>query len=392
MGSVRDNDAASPEAATQTEGGMVQRMASRRHMIKAGAGSVIGAGGVATGWRALLAQEASPEADPVADPEPDPEASPGAALSGAPGTLVIYSGRNEALIGPVITMAEDSAGFSMEVRYGQTAELAITLLEEGDRTPASLYIAQDAGALGQLANEGRLAALPEEILDRVDPRFRSSDGVWIGVSGRSRVLTYNSDMLTEADMPASVLDLVDQAWAGQVGWAPENGSFQSQVTAMRQVLGEDETRAWLEAMIANDPVVFEGNGPIVRAVAAGEISVGLVNHYYKWEIQKEEGTELPVENHYFPGGDIGSLVNVAGVAILKDSPDQDAALAMVDYLTRSEAQTYFAETTFEYPLIDGVAPAADLPPLADIQSPDIDLSDLADLEGTIALLTEVGAL
>lgn len=363
---------------------VMQRTSSRRSAVKIGTGSLIGAAAIAGGSGASLARQATPNASPAA--------SPVAGLLGTPGELVVYSGRNEELIGPVITMAEEAADFAIETRYGQTAELAIALLEEGDGTPASLYIAQDAGALGQLANEGRLAPLPQEILNRVDPRFRSTDGVWIGISGRSRVLAYNSDMLTEADMPASLLDLTDPAWAGLVGWAPENGSFQSHVTAMRQILGEEETRAWLEAMIANEPVVFEGNGPIVRAVAAGEISVGLVNHYYKWEIEKEEGTELPVENYYFPGGDIGSLVNVAGAAVLKDSPDQDAALAMVDFLTQSQAQTYFAEATSEYPLIEGVAPSADLVPLAEIESPDIDLSDLADLEGTIALLTEVGAL
>lgn len=362
---------------------VMRRTSSRRSAVKIGTGSLIGAAAVAAGNDSLLARQGTPEASPAASP---------AALVGTPGELVVYSGRNEELIGPVIAMAEETAGFSIDVRYGQTAELAIALLEEGAGTPASLYIAQDAGALGQLANEDRLEPLPQEILNRVDPRFRSADGVWVGVSGRARVLAYNSETLSEADMPASLLDLTDESWAGQVGWAPENGSFQSHVTAMRQILGEEETRAWLEAMIANDPVVFEGNGPIVRAVAAGEISVGLVNHYYKWEIQKEEGTELPVENHYFPGGDIGSLVNVAGAAILKDSPNQDAALAMVDFLLRGEAQTYFAETTFEYPLIEGVDPAADLVPLDEIESPEIDLSDLADLEGTIALLTEVGAL
>lgn len=368
----------------RTKMNVMQRMSSRRSAVKIGTASLIGGAAIAGAGGPFLARQATPDASPVA--------SPVAGLLGTPGELVVYSGRNEELIGPVITMAEDAADFALEVRYGQTAELAIALLEEGDGTPASLYIAQDAGALGQLAKEDRLAPIPQAILDRVDPRFRSTDGVWVGISGRSRVLAYNSDTLTEADMPASLLDLTDPTWAQQVGWTPENGSFQSHVTAMRRILGEDETRAWLEAMIANGPVVFEGNGPIVRAVAAGEISVGLVNHYYKWEIQKEEGAELPVENYYFPGGDIGSLVNVAGAAILSDSPNQDAALAMVDYLTQSQAQTYFAETTSEYPLIEGVAPSADLVPLDEIESPEIDLSDLADLEGTIALLTEVGAL
>lgn len=313
-------------------------------------------------------------------------------MLGASGELVIYSGRNEELIGPAIEMCQQTTGVTAEVRYGQTAELAATILEEGENSPASLYIAQDAGALGQLAQEGRLTALPDELLSRVDERFRSPDGVWIGVSGRARVLVYNTELLPASDLPQSVLELTDPSWAGRVGWAPENGSFQSFITAMRQLLGEDETRTWLEEMLANEPVVFEGNGPIVRAVAAGEIPVGLVNHYYKYEIQAEEGQELPVENHFFPNGDVGSLVNVAGAAILADSPNQDQALAMIDCFLTADLQRYFAETTFEYPLLDGVPPAAELLPLDEIASPDLDLSNLADLQGTLELLTEVGAL
>ena len=364
----------------------VEGSISRRTLMRRVAAGTAGAGLTLTGGRIVGAQ--TPEASP--SPAASPAASPVALGEG--GELVIYSGRNEELIGPAIELCEGPTGVTAEVRYGQTAELAATLLEEGENTPASLYIAQDAGALGQLAAEGRLAQLPDAVLDRVDERFRSPDGVWVGISGRARVLVYNTDMITEDELPASVLDLTGEEWAGRVGWAPENGSFQAFVTALRQVEGEDGARGWLEGMLANEPVVFEGNGPIVTAVANGEIPVGLVNHYYKYEIQAEQGQELPIENYFFPDGDVGSLVNVAGVGILEGSPNQDQALAIVDCFLQAEAQTYFSETTFEYPLIEGVEPAAELRPLDDIDSPDLDLSNLADLQGTLDLLTEVGVL
>jgi iron(III) transport system substrate-binding protein len=355
---------------------------SRRTLVRRVAAGTAGAGLTLAAGHLVGAQ--TPEGSP------SPVASPMAL--GQPGDLVIYSGRNEELIGPAIELCAEPTGVNAEVRYGSTAEQVATLLEEGENTPASLFIAQDAGALGQLAAEGRLAQLPEEILNRVDERFRSPDGLWVGISGRARVLVYNTDEITEDELPASVLDLTGEEWAGRVGWAPENGSFQAFVTALRQVEGEDGARAWLEGMQANEPVVFEGNGPIVEAVARGEIPVGLVNHYYKYEIQAEQGQELPVENYFFPDGDVGSLVNVAGVGILEGSPNQEQALAIVDCFLQAEAQQYFSETTYEYPLIEGVEPAAELVPLADIDSPDIDLSDLADLQGTLELLTEVGML
>jgi iron(III) transport system substrate-binding protein len=129
----------------------------------------------------------------------------------------------------------------------------------------------------------------------------------------------------------------------------------------------------------------------VAAVCAGEIQAGLVNHYYLWERIAEEG-EQPAANYYFPNGDIGALINVAGGAILADSPNPDQALRALDILLGADGQTYFAENTSEYPLSAGVQPKAELPPLDEIETPEIDLSDLADLEGTVALLTEIGLL
>ncbi len=350
---------------------------TRRQVLRAGAFGAVGIAGIGSGIRFASAQ-GTPGASPV--------------VAQVGGSVTVYSGRNEELIGPAIDLAGELTGVSAEVRYGSTAEMAATLLEEGENTPASLYIAQDAGALGQLASEGLLAPLPEDILDRVDERFRSPDGLWVGISGRARVLVYNTDMVTEDQLPASVNDLTGEEWNGQVGWAPENGSFQSFITAFRVLEGDDAARQWLEDMIANGAVTFESNGAITRAVGVGEIPVGLVNHYYLYEVQKEDNTELPIANHFFDGGDPGSLVNVAGVGVLANGPDQEQAQAIVDAFLTPDIQTYFAETTFEYPLIEGVAAAPELRPLDEVASPDIDLSDLDDLQGTLELLAEAGAL
>jgi iron(III) transport system substrate-binding protein len=336
-----------------------------------------------------LAQDASPEADPEPDPEPDPEAD----RESGTGAFTLYSGRNEALVGPLIAQYGEETGTAIDVRYGSTGELAATIAEEGDNTPAAAFFAQDAGALGLLADEGRFQALPEELLALVDPRFRDPEGRWIGVTGRARVLAYNTDALTETDLPASVHDLTDPAWSGRIGWAPENASFQAFVTAFRILEGEEAAKGWLEAMIANGTVNFaDSNAAIVEAVGRGEIDAGLVNNYYVYVVGKEQGADFHVANHYFEAGDPGSLINVAGIGLMVEAEASAAVLEFIEYLLSDEGQEYFVTNTFEYPLVTGVVAPEGQKPLSEIGHPEIDLSDLADLRGTLDLLAEVGLI
>ena len=307
------------------------------------------------------------------------------------GNLTVYCGRNEELVGGLVPDIEAATGITLDMRYGNTAELAAQILEEGDNTPAGLYFGQDAGSLGALAAGGVLAPIPAETLELVEPSFRSADDLWVGVSGRVRTLVYNTEITDPATLPASILDLPSADLGGPIGWAPTNASFQSFVTALRVTEGEDVARQWLEDMVAAGAVTFEGNGAQLQAVAAEEIAVGLVNHYYLYEARMET-PEIPVENYYFAGGDLGSLINVAGVGIIAGSGQEAQAEAVTAYLLGNEAQTYFSEVTSEYPLAAGIPAVEELVPLADLQAPDIDLSDLADLEGTLALLTEVGLI
>ena len=324
-------------------------------------------------------------------PRPSGSPSPQASFDAAAGELVVYSGRSEELIGPLLEQFTESSGIEVAARYGDTAEMANLLVTEGENSPADVFFAQDAGALGAVADEGLLAELPGETLEQVDERFRSPTGEWVGVSGRARVVVYNTEAVSEADLPDSILGFTDPEWSGRIGWAPTNGSFQSFVTALRVLEGEDGARAWLEGIEANEPSVYEGNGPALDAVIAGEIDVAFVNHYYLMQRLAEE-PDVPAANYFLTDGDPGALVNVAGAGILKTAPNAEAAQVFVDYLLSEEAQTYFSEETKEYPLLDGVDPDADIPPLGEIGTPEIDLSDLSDLEGTLELLQEVGIL
>lgn len=309
-------------------------------------------------------------------------------------SLVVYSGRNENLVGPLLKDFETATGTKVTVRYGDSAELAATLLEEGDKTPASVFFSQDAGALGALQDAGRLAALDEALLARVPARYRSAKGMWVGVSGRSRVLAYNTDQVQQADLPASVLELTKPQFKGKVGYVPTNASFQAFVTALRVSLGEAAAKAFLVAFKANDPKSYDRNAQLAEAVDKGEVPFGLLNHYYLYERADEIGgyDKLKARNHFFRAGDAGALVNVAGVGVLAGKADSRTA-ALLDFLLGTQAQTYFGEKTHEYPLVPGVEPVGtDLPPLASLHGPDLDLSDLDSLSATLALLDEVGLL
>jgi iron(III) transport system substrate-binding protein len=308
------------------------------------------------------------------------------------GVLTVYSGRGESLIAPLIAQFTEETGIQVQVLYGDTAALASQILEEGANSPADVFFGQDAGALGALAKAGLLATLPSDITERVsEAAFKSPDNLWVGISARARVLVYNTELVSADELPASILDLTGEQWRGRVGWAPTNASFQANVTAMRLLLGDEATLAWLEGMVANDTVAYSGNTGLVQAVINGEVAVGLANHYYIYRFYAEN-PNTPAALHYFPAGDVGALINIAGAGILKTSDQPGLAQRFLLYLLGNSAQTYFAQKTYEYPLVASVPPSVDLRPLADIQTPDIDLSDLSDLQATLDLIEQSGAL
>jgi iron(III) transport system substrate-binding protein len=308
------------------------------------------------------------------------------------GTLTVYSGREEELVAPLLEQFEQESGVELEVRYGDSAELAATIAEEGDNSPADVFFAQDPGSLGALEEEGLLAELPDEILDRVPERFRDPDGRWTGTSGRVRVLAYNTEALSEAEVPDSVFDLTDPKWKGKIGFPPTNASFQAFVTAMRLSAGEERTREWLEGFAANDPKTYERNTPVVEAVAAGEVELGLVNHYYLYLVKGEQ-PDAPVANHFLEAGDPGALVSVAGAAILDSTDDEELARDFVEYLLSDEGQRFYTEEAeeAEYPLVEGNEPKEGLPALDTLDGPDVQLDAFGpELEKTLELIREVG--
>lgn len=305
-------------------------------------------------------------------------------------SVTIYSGRNEDLMADVLADFTEETGIEVRVQYNESDVLARLIAEEGDQSPADVFLSQSPGAVGFLDQAGLLVDLPDDVLSQVDEGTRDDDGRWVGVSGRQRVLVYNPDLVDAAELPSSVLDMTDPVWAGRLGVAPANGSFQDFVTAMRFQLGEDVTSGWLTDLNNNDAQTYAKNSAIVEAVGRGEVAAGLVNHYYNFRAQAEDPAH-PALNHQFASDDIGSVLIVTAAAKLASSDNNEAADQLLAWLLSEQAQRYFADETFEYPLTSGVAPSDVIPPA---EFGDVGSIDLEELEGGLSatrdLIIEAG--
>ncbi len=308
-------------------------------------------------------------------------------------TFTVYSGRSEELVAPLIQQFEDETGIDVVVRYGDSAELAATILEEGENSPADVFFAQDPASLGVVKLADHFEPIDDQLVARVPDRFSDDDQQWVGVSGRSRVVVYDTTKIDPAEFPATEDGFTDPEWKGRLGVAPTNGSFLAFVAAKILIDGEEATLEWLRGIAANEDPTYTSNSVIVAAVDDGEVDAGLVNHYYLFRRIAEEGSDVVAANHFLAGGGAGSLVMPAGAGILRTSDNADDATSFVDFLLSEPAQQYFAEETFEYPLVAGIAANPDLPALESLNPPALRLSELATvLDLATDLVAEAGLL
>ncbi|MCH8497274.1 MAG: iron ABC transporter substrate-binding protein [Marinobacter sp.] len=307
--------------------------------------------------------------------------------------LTLYSGRGESFVQPIIDQFERDTGIKVNVRYGGTAQLAVLIQEEGRRSPADLFWGQDAGAMGALANANLLATLPRGTFKDIPDIYRSETRQWIATSGRARVIAYSTERASAEEIPGSVFDLTDERFKGRIAIPPTNGGFQSFITAMRVAHGDERTLEWLRGIKANEPKIFRNNTTAVAGIADGEADFALVNNYYLPRFVAADAN-FPVAQTFFDKGDIGNLVNVAGIAVLESSKNKRNAQKLVEYLVSPAAQQYFTSVVNEYPVTANVISN---PVLTDLKvvldaAPRMNLDKLEDLDGTLALLRRAGLL
>ena len=304
--------------------------------------------------------------------------------------LTVYSGRSETFIAPFFAEWEKQSGIKLNIRYGDSAELSAQILEEGANSPADLFLSQDAGSLGAISQAGLFTSLPTEVAQSIPAKFVAANRNWVGVTGRARVFAYAPDRVKT--LPLSVADLTKPIYKNQLGIAPTNASFQAFLTAMIESNGKDFAKSWLEGLQANGVKIYLKNSAIVEAIDKGEISIGLVNHYYTWEVSQGLGRAINVKNGYFAPGDVGNLINVSGAGVLASSKKQKAAEDLINYLTSAPTQQKFVTDTHEYSLFAGANPPADVLALDKFGAPAIDLGILKNVKATQDLLVEVGLL
>jgi len=304
--------------------------------------------------------------------------------------LTIYSGRSEGFIAPFLDEWESASGISLTVRYGDSAELAAQIMEEGANSPADVFLSQDAGSIGAVSESGLLTALPSGVAQDIPSAYVAADRSWVGVTGRVRVFAYNPSAVKT--LPSSITDLTKDEFKNRIGIAPSNASFQAFVTALIEAQGVDFAEKWLADLQSNGVKIFAKNSAIVEAIDKGEIDLGLVNHYYLWEVSKSLGREINVKNGFFKPGDLGNLINVSGVGILKSSKKYSASQDLINFLTSMSAQEKFVSETHEYSLLPDMAAPEGVPSLMEIGAPQVDLESLKNIRVTQDLLVKVGLL
>jgi len=309
------------------------------------------------------------------------------------GELTVYSGRGEALVGELLEFIGDQyPDLTIRPLYNSAAELVNQIETEGQNSPADVFYSVNAGALGTLADRDRTGTLPDDVLGFIPENFRDPDGQWIGTSGRARSVPFNTDEFSASDIPEDIMSFPDtDAFEGAIGWTPTYSSFQAFITAMRILEGDDATREWVRGMQELGAQTYGDEFQVARAVADGEISVGLTNHYYIQRVLARR-SGAPIDTA-FTQNDAGSIFNVAGACVLDTASDSTLASNFVRHLLSAEAQDYFARSTFEYPLVPQVEPVGRLPAIDELNPPEgLDLSQLSDLEATISILRDTGAL
>lgn len=307
-------------------------------------------------------------------------------------TLTVYSGRNENFISPFFDEFTAQTGIKVEARYGDSAELAALLLEEGKNSPADIFLSQDAGAIGAVAAQDLFKSLDSSVISVVAEQFRDPNSKWVGITGRSRIIAYNNKKYSAADLPKTIDELLDPKWSGKIAIAPTNSSFQSFITAVVLLRGEEKALEWLKGLNANKPQKFEKNAQMVEAIDQGVVDLGLTNHYYVAEVSKNLSREINVGISFFNNQDAGNLLNVSALGILQTSEKQEASLKLLSYLLSKPTQERFVTKTFEYSLLDGVVAPIGLPLLDQLGIPNVRLGQLTDVAKTQELLITSGLL
>ena len=306
--------------------------------------------------------------------------------------VVVYNAQHEQLLEELAPKFEKATGIEVELRNGPDSELAAQLIQEGNASPADVFLTENTPAMSAVERAGLLAPLDAKATDPIPAQYRPSSGLWTGFVARSTVLVYNPSLISEAELPASIMDLADPTYAGKVSFSPTGADFQAIVAAVLDLEGEDATTAWLAGLKANG-TTYDGNNVVLEAVNSGESAIGIEYHYYWYRDQAESGDNSDNSELYFFGNqDPGAFLSISGAGVLKGADHPKEAQEFVEFLTSESGQQALADSyALEYPLNPAASLPADVKPFSELQPPTVAISDL-DGDQVVELLTEAGFL
>lgn len=319
-----------------------------------------------------------------------PEGS--SAAEGSAGELTVYNAQHESMTQAWIDEFTAETGIKVNVRQGSDTEMSNQIIQEGDASPADVFITENSPAMTQVENAGLFTEVSPAVQENVPEQYRPSSNMWTGVAARSTVFVYNKEAVKEGDLPASIMDLAEPEWAGKWGAAPGGADFQAIVSAMLELKGEQATADWLKAMKENAKI-YPKNGAAMKAVNSGEVDGAVIYHYYYAADQAKTGENSGnVAPHYFKNEDPGAFVSISGGGVLKSSDNQEAAMQFLEFITSKKGQKLLGTgEDYEYPVGKDVAPREGLVPLDELQAPPVDAAKL-NSQKVVELMTNAGLL
>jgi iron(III) transport system substrate-binding protein len=307
-------------------------------------------------------------------------------------SLTIYNAQHEGLTREWADAFTEETGIVVTIRNGSDMEFANQIVQEGERSPADVFLTENSPAMALVDGKGLFEPVEKATLEQVPEQFRPANGHWIGVAARSTVFAYDKTKLSADRLPKSMLDLARPEWKGRWAASPSGADFQAIVGALLQLKGKQETAAWLDGMKENF-TAYRGNSTAMKAVNAGQIEGALIYHYYYFGDQAKTGeNSRNVALHYFRNGDPGAFVSISGGGILASSQHKEQAQAFLKWLTGQDGQAILRNgTSYEYAVGKGDASNKALVPLADLQAPRVEPSALNNADVT-DMMTAAGLL
>lgn len=313
--------------------------------------------------------------------------------------LNVYTHRHYDSDKQLFDMFEKQSGIKVNVINSKADELIQKMVLEGEQSPADVLITVDAGRLHMAKAKGLLQPLAnkETIDSLVAPNLIDKDYHWVALTKRARVLVYAKDRVDPESLSTYEV-LILPKWNDKLLFRSSSNIYnQSLMASIVANDGEDAAKKWAQGMVKNQARKPKGNDrDQVKAVAAGEGDIAIVNTYYIGKmLNSNDQTELEAADKvavFFPNqNDRGTHINVSGIGVAKHSPNPEAANKFIDFLLSEEAQSVFALSNYEYPVNTNVENSDVLKAWGGFKEDDLHLNLLGELnKKAVILFDEAG--